>query len=68
MRSLWLTALAVTLMLDGCRGKREPEPVPGPQSALTQSATDASPDPAASPDRPDRHQRVRSTRWPMFRF
>jgi len=20
-------------MLDGCRGKREPEPVPGPQSA-----------------------------------
>jgi hypothetical protein len=40
MRSLWLTAaLAVALMLDGCRGKRQPEPVPGPQSALVQRAT-----------------------------
>jgi hypothetical protein len=40
MRSLWLTAaLAVALMLDGCRGKRQPEPVPGPQAALMQRAT-----------------------------
>jgi hypothetical protein len=39
MRSLWLTAaLAVALMLDGCRGKRRPEPVPGPQSATAHAA------------------------------
>jgi hypothetical protein len=65
MRSLWLTALAVALMLDGCRGKRQPEPVPGPQSVSTHRVTAeaASRDHSAAPDCPGGRHNVSEISW-----
>jgi uncharacterized lipoprotein YbaY len=55
MRSLLIMAAvaAAAILLNGCRDKK-PEPVPGPQSALTQRATadDATRDNIASRDCP----------------
>jgi hypothetical protein len=66
MRSLLImaAAAAAAISLSSCRDKK-PEPVPGPQSALTQRTTadTAARDNSASADRPRHHHAVSEISW-----